>query len=287
MLNIDEDRRSVLKKNLKLLLIIPAFVFLILFLVIPIFTTLISTVKTDAGWTISQYPAFFDDPYLKEIYFRTLKIAGITTLAAAVMGFPTSYYISRTPKKYRGIFIVLSVFPLLTSPVVRSFSWMIILGKNGIMNDLLLMLGIIEEPLSLLYTEFSIIVGLLYLFLPLMILSLVGVMENIDGELIRAAESLGASKFKAFMKIVVPLSLPGLIIGSALVFTGSFTAYTTPMLLGGDKTRVLSTLVYENALTLFNWDRASLIAAIMVLTTFAVVIFINYSTDKFIKGGTS
>ena len=130
------------------------------------------------------------DYYLRDIYFRTLKIAGITTILAAFLGFPTSYYISRSAKKYRGIFLVLAVFPLLTSPVVRSFSWMIILGKNGIINDILMALSLVDEPLNLLYTEFSVITGLLYLFLPLMILSLVGVMENIDGELIRAAESL-------------------------------------------------------------------------------------------------
>jgi putative spermidine/putrescine transport system permease protein len=246
---------------------------------------MVSTVQVDGGWTLSGYADFFKDYYLRDIYFRTLKIAGITTILAALLGFPTSYYISRSAKKYRGIFLVLAVFPLLTSPVVRSFSWMIILGKNGIINDTLMALSLVDEPLNLLYTEFSVITGLLYLFLPLMILSLVGVMENIDGELIRAAESLGASKFKAFMKIVFPLSLPGLIIGTALVFTGSFTAYTTPMLLGGDKTRVLSTLIYENALALFNWEQASLIAAVMILTTFTIVILINYFSDKLNPGG--
>jgi putative spermidine/putrescine transport system permease protein len=267
------------------LLFLPALLFIIFFLVVPILLTMVSTVQVNDGWTLSGYTNFFKDYYLRDIYFRTLKIAGITTILAAFLGFPTSYYISRSAKKYRGIFLVLAVFPLLTSPVVRSFSWMIILGKNGIINDILLALSLVDEPLNLLYTEFSVITGLLYLFLPLMILSLVGVMENIDGELIRAAESLGASKFKAFMKIVFPLSLPGLIIGTALVFTGSFTAYTTPMLLGGDKTRVLSTLIYENALALFNWEQASLIAAVMIITTFTIVVLINYFSDKLNPGG--
>lgn len=274
-----------MKGKLSYLLFLPASLFIIFFLVVPIFLTMVSTVQADGGWTLSGYANFFKDYYLRDIYFRTLKIAGITTILAALLGFPTSYYISRSAKKYRGIFLVLAVFPLLTSPVVRSFSWMIILGKNGIINDILMALSLVEEPLNLLYTEFSVITGLLYLFLPLMILSLVGVMENIDGALIRAAESLGASKFKAFMKVVFPLSLPGLIIGTALVFTGSFTAYTTPMLLGGDKTRVLSTLIYENALALFNWEQASLIAAVMIITTFTIVILINYFSDKLNPGG--
>ncbi len=273
-----------MKYRLHYLLLIPAILFLILFLVIPLFITLLSTVRTDGGWTLSRYPVFFQDFYLRDIYFRTLKIAAITTLAAAVMGFPTSYYISRTAKKYRGIYIILAVFPLLTSPVVRSFSWMIILGKNGIVNDFLVRIGFIGEPLNLLYTEFSVIMGLLYLFLPLMILSLVGVMENIDSELLRAAESLGASRLTAFLKIVLPLSLPGLVIGASLVFTGSLTAYTTPMLLGGDKTQVLSTLVYKNALALFDWQQASLVASIMVITTFTVVISINWFSGKFNRG---
>lgn len=165
--------------------------------------------------------------------------------------------------------LMLAIFPLLVSPVVRSFSWMIILGRNGLLNEFLLATGLINEPLSILYTPAAVAIGLIHLFLPLMIVTLVGVMENIDADLFLAAESLGASKAKAFLKVMVPLCVPGLVIGSTLVFVGSFTAYTTPALLGGQQ-RVISTFLYQNAITLNDWHAAAMIATIMIVITFVV-----------------
>lgn len=269
-----------MKKNKIYLLLIPAFIFLIFFMVIPLFNILTSSFQQEGHFTIQGYLDFFQDSYYIGIYFRTLRIAVITTVLAVIMGFPTAYFISLLGKKYRGIFIIFAVFPLLTSPVVRSFAWMIILGRNGIINRTLLFFNIVDDPISLLYTEISITLGLLYLFLPLMIVSLVGVMQNIDKDLMQAAQILGASRFRAFIKVIFPLSLPGLVVGSALVFTGSLTAYTTPALLGGDGSRVLSTLIYRYAMTFFDWETASVIAIIMIATTFTVVGLISYFSDK-------
>lgn len=269
-----------MKKNKIYLLLIPAFIFLMIFMVIPLFNILTSSFQQEGQYTLQGYINFFQDSYYVGIYLRTLRVAVVTTILAVIMGFPTAYFISLLGKKYRGIFIIFAVFPLLTSPVVRSFAWMIILGRNGIVNRTLLFFNIIESPLRLLYTEISITLGLLYLFLPLMIVSLVGVMQNIDKELMLAAQVLGASRFKAFLKVIFPLSLPGLVVGSALVFTGSLTAYTTPALLGGDGSRVLSTLIYRYAMTFFDWETASVIAIIMIATTFTVVGLISYFSKR-------
>ena len=166
---------------------------------------------------------------------RTLSISLIVTIFCAVLGLPAAYVISGVSKKWRGILIALTLFPLLTNSVIRSFAWITILGKNGVINNLLMMFSVINEPLSLLYTDFSIIIGSVYLFLPTMIMTLVGVLENIDDDLLEAAATLGLSPLKGFFKIILPLSLPGMIVGSILVFTGTLTAYTTPQLLGGKK----------------------------------------------------
>lgn len=269
-----------MKKAWLYLFLAPGLLLLTLFLIIPIFSVIGNTFLLEGQLSFKRYLDFFADPYFREIYGRTLKLGLITTALAIVLGFPTAYFISRVNKKVRGLLIMLAVFPLLTSAVVRSFSWMVILGKKGILNTLFQTLGLIEKPLSLLYNEFSIVMGLLYLFLPLMIMSLVGVMENIEGDLTEAAESLGATRFKAFIKVIFPLSVPGLIVGSILVFTGSITAYTTPQLLGGSKAKVLSTLIYQSSMVLFDWDTAAVVATIMIVTTIVISTVINKIASK-------
>lgn len=179
----------------------------------------------------------------------------------------------------------LVLFPLLTNSVVRSFAWINILGTNGIVNRLLLQTGIIDEPLRMLYSEFAITLGSLYLFLPLMITTLVGILENIDQEILEAAETLGASPFVAFMKVLLPLSLPGVIVGSVLVFTGTLTAYTTPQLLGGNQNMMMSTFLYQNAMTLGDWESAGVIAVIMILTTVVVMNTFNWLAARIDRRG--
>ncbi|MEW6624529.1 MAG: ABC transporter permease [Bacillota bacterium] len=269
-----------MKKGFVYLLLFPGVVFLVIFVIAPLFATILTTFRLEESFTIESYRQFFTDPYYLKIYMRTLRTSLIATILCVILGFPTAYYISKTSMKKKGIYIALAVFPLLTSPVVRSFSWMAVLGRHGILNKILVGLNLVESPIRLLYTETAIIIGLVHLFLPLMILSLVGVMENIEGDLVRAAESLGASKLQAFLKVVVPLSVPGLLVGSILVLTGSLTAYTTPQLLGGSRTNVLATLIYQNAMTLNDWHTASVVATIMIVTTIAVIGIMNTAAKK-------
>ncbi|KNF07867.1 ABC-type spermidine/putrescine transport system, permease component I [Gottschalkia purinilytica] len=267
-------------KRFNYLLLVPGVIFLFVFVVIPLMSLMIGTFKDTDGYTINKYVNFFKDPYYIQIYIRTLRISLITTIVCALIGFPTAYYMSNIDGRKKGILMALVVFPQLTNPIVRSFSFIVLLGKNGTINTLLMKIGLIKHPLSLLYSEFAIIVGLVYLFLPLMILSLIGVMENIDKDLLAASESLGATRSKGFLKIILPLSIPGLIIGSVLVFIGSLTGYTTPQLLGGSNTQVLATVIYQNAVTVYDWDTASLVSAIMIVTTLIITFVINNIAKK-------
>lgn len=274
-----------MKRKGQYLLLIPCIVLVAYFMIVPLMEIIIPTFTNTTDGMFNAYKEFFTDSYMMSIFLRTIKISLISSLICMTIGVPVSYYISRVSKKLRGLFIALTVFPILTNSVVRSFAWMSILGKNGLINTLLTKLNIINEPLSLLYTEGAIIVGTVYIFLPLMIISLVGVMENIDNDLLEAAESLGANKLKSFFKIVFPLSLPGLIVGTVLVFTGSLTAYTTPQLLGGNKNTVLATLIYQKTMTLGDWQGAAVVATIMIVVTLIVIKGINFLASRLDKRG--
>lgn len=274
-----------MKKNVRYTLLFPGIVLLCFFLVLPLLSSLIPTVFPESSFSLQLYIDFFKDSYFMAVLGRTLSISFIVTIFCAVFGLPAAYVISGVSKKWRGILIALTLFPLLTNSVIRSFAWITILGKNGVINNLLMMFGVINEPMSLLYTDFSIIIGSVYLFLPTMIMTLVGVLENIDDDLLEAATTLGLSPLKGFFKIILPLSLPGMIVGSILVFTGTLTAYTTPQLLGGNKKMMLATLLYQRATTLGDWTSASVIALIMIVITFAVMKGLNVLAKSMDKRG--
>lgn len=274
-----------MKKNVRYTLLFPGIVLLCFFLVLPLLSSLIPTVFPESSFSLQLYIDFFKDSYFMAVLGRTLSISLIVTIFCAVLGLPAAYVISGVSKKWRGILIALTLFPLLTNSVIRSFAWITILGKNGVINNLLMMFGVITEPMSLLYTDFSIIIGSVYLFLPTMIMTLVGVLENIDDDLLEAAATLGLSPLKGFFKIILPLSLPGMIVGSILVFTGTLTAYTTPQLLGGNKKMLLATLLYQRATTLGDWTSASVIALVMIVITFAVMKALNLLAKSMDKRG--
>ena len=180
-------------------------IILLLCLGLPLISVLAPTF-TAGQYPLSAYVEFFQDEYYRKILFRTLKIAVITTGICMAGGIPTAYFISRCDKKWRGLLLAASIFPMMTNSVIRSFAWINILGSNGIINRILLALNVADKPMKLLYTDFAIIIGSVYLFLPLMIVTVTGVMENIDDDMMEAAQSLGAGRFEAFMKVIFPMS---------------------------------------------------------------------------------
>ncbi len=274
----------VSSKSSPYLIVAPGLILLVVFLVLPLFSIIWPTLY-DGGFTLDSYISFFNSSYNVSILWRTVKLSMIVTVLSVIFGLPTAYFIARSNRKWRSLMMGLVLFPLLTNSVVRSFAWINILGTNGIINRALLATGLIQEPIQLLYTEFAITIGSLYLFLPLMITTLVGILENIDSEIVEAAETLGASPVVAFMKVIWPLSIPGVIVGSILVFTGTLTAYTTPQLLGGNKNMMMSTFLYQNAMTLGNWQNAGVIALIMIVTTMVVMKGFNLLAARIDKRG--
>ena len=274
-----------MRNNVRYILIFPGAVLLCFFLVLPLLSSLIPTFFPRNSFSFQLYSEFFKDSYFMRVLWRTLVNSFIVTLICAVLGLPVSYVISGVSKKWKGILIALTLFPLLTNSVIRSFAWITILGKNGVINSLLLQWGIIKEPITLLYTDFSIIIGSVYLFLPTMVMTLIGILENIDDDILEAASTLGLSPIKIFLKIIFPLSLPGMLVGSVLVFTGTLTAYTTPQLLGGNKKMMLATLLYQRATALGDWTSASVIALVMIVITFIVMKGFNLLAKSMDKRG--
>lgn len=259
-----------MKKSSAWIMLVPGLVILLVCLAIPLLRVLAPSIFSE-GYPFQSYVEFFKDEYYLKIFLRTVKIAVITTAVCMVGGIPTAYFISRCDKKWRGLLLAASIFPMMTNSVIRSFAWINILGSNGIINKILLALGLADKPMKLLYTDFAIIIGSIYLFLPLMIVTVTGVMENIDDDMMEAAQSLGAARMEAFMKVIFPMSLPGIIVGGILVFTGTLTAYTTPQLLGGNSNMVMATLIYQRAMSVSDWTGASVIAFIMIVVTLAVI----------------
>ena len=177
----------------------------------------------------------------------------------------------------------MTVFPFLVSAVVRSYGWMVILGKNGLLNQLLRALGLIEKPLSILYTPTAVLIGLVHLLTPYMILGITSVIQSIDRNVEYAAHSLGASPFKTFLKVTRPLSSPGIISGCILVFTLSMTSYVTPKLLGGTKFRMMSTMVFQEVNVNFNWGFASAISYILLFVILVILLVSNFAADRYTR----
>ena len=254
------------------LLLLPTLVFLGVFFLVPLLIVVIDSICGSGGEGILfNYFVFFKDHVSRTAYLRSIRIGLWVTGLSAIISYPTALAIaSINNKTLKTVFMTLMVLPLMTNPVARTFAWLAVLGRYGLLNNLLLSARIIEEPVRMLYTEGAVLIGLLQLFMPMMILSISSALENIPEDLSLAARSLGASGFQAFVRVTFPLSVEGLITGGTLVFTGSITAYVTPAILGGSRVLMLSTLLYQKAAVVLDWDMATTIAVMMFLTTLLI-----------------
>lgn len=254
-----------------LLLLGPGGAFLVLFFLVPLAFVLVESFQSaQQALTLSRYADVLTSDQFQRVYLRTIKMALIVTPIAVILGYPTAYVLSKLPVGQKSVLMSIVILPLMTNPVARTYAWIVMLGRLGLVNRTMQFLGLTQEPVRLIYTEGAIILGLLQLFLPLMILTLVSAMENVPGDVEDAARSLGSSGLGAFFRMIVPLSFDGLILGITLVFTGCITAYVTPAILGGSRVLTLSTLMRQEALVLMNWESATVIAVIMVLTTLTI-----------------
>ena len=231
----------------------------------------------------ADFVKFFSDSFYRNILWTTIRVSLIVTLITFLLGYPTAYFMARTKSRWKNVLMIVVLFPFLVSAVVRSYGWTVILGKNGLLNQFLQAVHLTKEPISILYTEKAVIIGMVHLLLPYMILSVAGVVQNIDRNIEFSAYSLGANPMQTFWKVVLPLSTPGIFAGCTLVFIMSMTSYVTPKLLGGAKFRMMSTMVEQEVNTNFNWGRASAISYILLFAILVLLFFLNSATRGMTK----
>jgi putative spermidine/putrescine transport system permease protein len=258
-----------------LALALPAAIFAGLVFLMPVILLLSEGFRSADSWSLSAYADFFSQPLNRTVFLRTLKLGALVTAAAAVIGYATAYAIVSLPPGAKGRMIGLVVLPLMISPVARTYAWIVILGRTGIVNQALMAVGLSDEPIRILFSETAVFIGLLQLFLPLMVISLISALENLPKDVVPAARVLGANWFQVFWKVILPLTREGLVVGGTLVFTGSMTAYITPAILGGSKVLMLETLLYQQVTVANNFVSASVIAFILIVMSFAANILLK------------
>ncbi|MFI0844830.1 ABC transporter permease [Mesorhizobium sp. IMUNJ 23232] len=270
------------------LLLLPAALLLGVFLVIPYLNIVLMSFRTPgegtpygAGFTIANYVRFFSDGFYLFQVFNTLWIGLLTTALCLVIGFPVAWQLTRADIRFRGLAYGLVLSPLLVGIVIRSYGWTILLGNAGLINRTLQALGIIDAPLPLMYNALGITIALVHVFLPFMILPIMAAIQGVDPSLESAARSLGASRFTAFRRIILPLSMPGIQAGCILVFVLSLSAYVTPSLIGGMRVKTMAVTVVDALIDTFQWPWGSALALMLSVTgAICVVIFARLTRMK-------
>jgi putrescine transport system permease protein len=275
----------ILQNNWKRLIIFIPFFWLFLFFLAPFFMvmkiSLAQAVIASPPFTpmiewvdegvmhikivFDNFAYLWEDDLYVNTYFNSIRIAGISTLVCLLIGYPMAYAIVRSPGSTRHILLMMIILPFWTSFLLRVYAWMGLLADQGTINDLLILLGIIDEPIRLLYTEFAVYVGIVYTYLPFMILPLYANMEKLDWSLSEAAADLGAKPFTVFLTVTLPLTIPGIIAGSLLVFIPATGEYVIPDMLGGGNVLMIGRILYNEFNANIDWPVASAVAIALLL----------------------
>jgi putative spermidine/putrescine transport system permease protein len=215
------------------------------------------------AWTLANYVAFLSDPFHYKALVITLKISILVTGIALVLGYPVAYLLSVSRRKHLILFLI--VLPLLMDVLVRAYGWIVLLSRSGLVNRALVQAGLVERPVQFLGTETAVVLELLHEVLPFMILPIAGVLQRIDPALREAAVGLGAGQLTAFVRITLPLSLPGLLAGTLLTFSLSMSAFVAPLVLGGGRVAMMSILIQQQMTMLLNWPAGAAQSIVLVI----------------------
>ncbi len=259
-------------------LLAPALVLLAVAFVVPVAMLVPTSVRPyvplvgiTSGFTARHYVKLLTDSYYLEIIGRTLALGLTVTCSTLIIGYPLAFFLARTSSRWRNWLTILVVFPLMLNLVVRTFGWIALLAQNGLVNQALQALGLVESPVKLIFNFAGLLIGLTHIFLPFMVLVLIGAIQNIPRDVEDAARVLGASWGSAFIRVTLPLSAPGILSGSILVFVLTISALVTPRLLGGPTYQVMSTLIYDEFLSRLNWPAGSAQSLLLTVMVLALV----------------
>src|SRR5579863_3776486 len=261
------------RSYMHLALMLPLLLYLAAFYAYPVLAMMFRSVS-EPSWTLANFARIFEAAVYLHVLWLTFRVALIVTALALFLGFPVAYLLARIERSQSNLLMILVLLPFWTSILVRTYAWMVLLERQGIINQFLQWIGVIDQPLQLLNTTFAVYVAMVHILLPFMILPLYSVIRGIDGNLLRAAEGLGATPFGVFRQVLLPLSLPGVWAGALLVFILALGFFITPALVGGPRDIMIAVLVQQQV-ELFNWPFASalavllLVAALLVFAAFA------------------
>ncbi|HVX56579.1 MAG TPA: ABC transporter permease [Candidatus Saccharimonadales bacterium] len=264
------NRRGQLSRPLSLLLISPLILLLGWAFFLPIGRLLLTSfTKPSPG--LANYARIWSQPLYVEVFLRTLWIAGACTALALLVGYPVAMLMARTGRMAK-IATVCVLVPLWTSVLIRSYAWIILLDRNGLINNWLAGAGITAKPLKMLYTDGAVLVAMTHVLLPFMVLPIATSLKGLPADLPRAALNLGASHLRVFFSIILPLSMPGVFAGCLIVFVMSLGFYVTPALLGGPQTLMIATLIGQQALELLNWPFAGALSLVLLVLSLGITI---------------
>ena len=260
------------------LLVLPGMLWLAVFFALPMlivvavsFATRNSYGQVIFNFTLSNYQRFFESLYLR-IFASTIFTAIVTTFITFLMGYPLAYTISILPKKWQQPSLILVMIPFWINFLIRSYAWVIILRSQGIINTLLMKAGLIVKPLSLLYNDYAVMLGMIYALVPFMVLPIYVSIEQLDKRLLEAASDLGAPPLTAFRKITLPLTMPGIAAGSILVFISSLGMFVVPDIMGGAKSALIGNIIQNQFLAARDWPFGSALSIVLGLLALLLIL---------------
>ena len=267
---------------------VPAVVYLVVALVLPLcvlfafgFLTIERGRIVPGSFTLAHYQRILTDSLSGLLFWRSFWLGSVTTLACLVLGYPVAYLYGALGSFGRKCLLVAVISPLLTSALVRTYAWLVILGgRRGLLNIVLLSLGIVDTPVRILNTDWAVLIGMTQVHLPFMVLPLIASLAGRDRALEEASLNLGASRVETFLRVVVPLSLPGIAAGTALVFALSYTNFIIPQLLGGGNYSTVAVKVYEQTIVILDWATGAVLAALLLGSCFVFVFLIIWAANR-------
>lgn len=258
-----------------LLLLTPALVMVVVLLILPLCWLALQSVQTEEGFSLANYLRIFQETIYWDTFALTFKISFMVTVLSIVMGFPIAYAASRLHGFWANLILICVILPFWTSVLVRAYAWLVLLQRRGLVNQTLMDLGIIDQPLTLMHNTTGTVIGTLHVMLPFMVLPLYSVMKKIPQDLMQASESLGAKPFYTFRRVFLPMAAPGIMAGSILVFVICLGFFITPELLGGGRTILVSMLVQRNVELYHAWGAASAVGLVLLFVVFLIFWGIN------------
>lgn len=262
----------------------PYLIWSIIFIVVPIFLVIyFSLINSDGAFTLDNYKKLFNSLYML-VFFNSIKLALISTVICLFLGYPAAYIVSKTQIKTRNLLMLLLIIPMWMNFLLRTYAWMSILGKNGIINKIFTFIGF--PNIDLLYTNGAVILGMVYNFLPFMIIPIYTVLIKIDKDVIKAASDLGANRFIVFKRVVLPLSIPGIMSGITMVFMPAVSTFVISKLLGGGQFMLIGNLIESQFTTVGDWYFGSAISILMmVIILISMAILSKFDNTDDVKGG--